>query len=143
MILNVSYNDPQTTRLINETIGKPFTLKERWAKKGVGSPRLVITACSLHLHNLLILDNNRNYCNVELRPNGILLGFRSLLESYVLVIPYHKLVVYKGKAEEYSIYMDDYFVRIEAKSRDKSVHKFMSKLMDTRIENSGTRIEDL
>lgn len=143
MILNVSYNDPKTTRLINENVGKPFTLKERWIKKGIGSPRLVITGCSPQIHNFLVLDNNRNYCNIELRPSGILVGFRSLLESYVLVIPFYKLSLYKGKADEYSIYRDNYFLKIEARARDKAVHKFMSKVLRAKSENSGTRIDDL
>ena len=143
MILNVSYNDPLIRWKIDEKVGKPFTLKERISRKGIGSPRLVITECSIQIHNFLILDNNRNYCNVEMRPKGILIGFRSLLESYVLVVPYHKLVIYKGKAEEYSMHCDNYFVKIEARSRDKAIHRFMSKLIRTKNENSGTRIEDL
>ena len=40
---------------------------------GVGSSKLLISATSIDIHNLLILDNNRNTCNVELRPKGIIL----------------------------------------------------------------------
>ena len=143
VIWNVSYNDKSVRDRIETAVGKPFTLKERLAMKGIGSPRLVITECSTQIHNLLVLDNNRNYCNIELRPGGILVGFRSLLESYVLVIPYHKLVVYKGESDSYTIYRDQYKVRIKAGPRDKGVHRFIKKMMEQKRAISGSRIDDI
>ncbi len=143
MLVNVSYNNKSVTKAIDEAVGKPFSLKERIRKGGIGSPRLVISEASVQINNLLILDNNRNYCNVEIRPKGIIVGFRSLLESYALVIPFYKLTLYKGKAEEYSIHKDNYFVKIEAKARDRGIHKFFQKLLHLKNENSVTRIEDL
>lgn len=128
---------------IDQALGKPFSLAERIKRKGIGSTKLIITDTSVQIHNLLILDNNRNQCNVEMRPNGIIVGFRSLLESYALVIPYYKLVIYKGKAEEYSIYRDNYFVKIEARKKDKSIHRFMQKVMEAKTEATPSRIDDL
>ena len=112
MLLNVSYNEPKVNEKIEITVGKPFSLKERWAKGGIGSSKLVISQSSIDIHNLLVLDNNRNTCSIELRPKGIILRFRSLLETYALVIPYYKLTLYKGKAQEYSIYIDKQFVKV-------------------------------
>ena len=143
MILNVSYNNREVIKKIDTILGKPFSFKERFKMGGIGSPKLIITETSTHIHNLLILDNNRNVCNIELRPKGILVGFRSLLESYALVIPYYKLSLYKGKADEYSIYRDNYFVKIEAKANDKSIHKFMTRILKYKSDTSTTRIEDL
>lgn len=143
MLVNVSYNNKDITRKIEVLVGKPFTLKERFKMRGIGSTKLIITETSVQINNLMILDNNRNVCNIELRPNGIIVGFRSLLESYALVIPYYKLVLYKGKAEEYSIYLDTYFVKIEAKAKDKGVHTFMNKILALKAEASPTRLEDL
>ncbi|MDT0556077.1 hypothetical protein [Patiriisocius hiemis] len=143
MLLNVSYNNKEITRKIDAEVGKPFTLAERIKRKGIGSSKLIITETSIQIHNLLILDTNRNQCNIEMRPNGIIVGFRSLLESYALVIPYYKLNLYKGKAEEYSIYRDDYFIKIEAKAKDKATHKFIQKVLNAKANNAPTRIEDL
>lgn len=143
MLLNVSYNNKDISRKIDNVLGKPFTLKERFKMRGIGSPKLIMTDCSLQINNLMILDNNRNVCNIELRPKGIIVGFRSLLESYGLVIPYYKLVLYKGKSEEYSIYLDTYFVKVEAKSKDKAVHSFMAKILSQKVTNTPTRLEDL
>lgn len=141
MLLNVSYNDPKIKEKIDTAVGKPFTLKERWAKGGVGSSKLIISQTSIEIHNLLVLDNNRNTCNIELRPKGIILRFRSLLETYALVIPYYKLTLYKGKAQEYSIYKDKQFVKVVADT--KATFKFFSKLSAEKAANQLPGIEDL
>lgn len=88
MLLNISYNDPKQKKRIDEAVGKTFSLKERWRLSGIGSEKLIITSSSIDIHNLLMLDKNINSCNVELRPKGIIVRFRSLLETYGLIIPY-------------------------------------------------------
>ncbi|MDO1513634.1 hypothetical protein Q2T41_13305 [Maribacter confluentis] len=141
MLLNVSYNNKAVTKKIESELGKPFTLKERWAMGGIGSPKLYITETSLEIRNLLILDNNRDTCNIEMRPKGIIVGFRSLLETYALIIPYYKLTIYKGDASVYSIYRDQYFIKVE--SDTKAVQKFFKKLLGYKADNAPTSIEDL
>lgn len=141
MLLNVSYDDPKIKEKIDAAVGKPFSLKERWVKGGIGSPKLVINQSSIDIHNLLVLDNNLNTCNLELRPKGIILRFRSLLETYAMVIPYHKLNLYKGKAQEYSIYKDKQFVKVVADT--KAVFKFFSKISAEKAANQLPGIEDL
>lgn len=134
MLYNVSYNDQKITQKIDSELGKPFSFKERWQQGGIGSPRLNILSCSLQIRNLLLLDNNRDVCNIELRPKGILIGFRSLLESYALPIPYYKLVVYKGKAHSYSLYRDTYFMEIEARPQDERIHRFMKRILEEKSQ---------
>ena len=141
MLLNVSYNDKNVTKKINDALGKPFTLRERIRLGGIGSPRLEITQASAAISNLLILDNNADCCNIEMRPGGIIVGFRSLLESYALVIPYYKLTIYKGDLGIYSVYRDHYFVKVKADT--KAVQKFFRKLLDYKADNAPTSIEDL
>ena len=135
MLRNVSYNRPKIKAEIDDAVGKAFTLMERIKMGGIGSGKLVITTSSKHIHNLMILDSYRNVCSIELRPKGIILNFRSILETYGLIIPYYKLKIYKGKSEEYSIYADDYFVKVEAK--EKRVHQFMKRIMDHKVAVSG------
>ena len=141
MLLNVSYNNNEITRKIDAEVGKPFTLKERWAMGGIGSPKLFITETSLEIHNLLILDNNLNSCNVEIRPKGIIVRFRSLLETFALVIPFYKLVIYKGDFAIYSIYRDHYFIKV--RSDTKAIQKFFKKLLNYKTDTAPTSIEDL
>ncbi len=141
MLLNVSYNDKGITRRVDEAVGPPFNLRERWRMGGVGSPKLWITHSSLEIRNLLILDNNLDSCNIEIRPKGIILRFRSLLETYALVIPYFKLVIYKGEADVYTVYKDHYFVKVKANK--KAIKAFFKKLLELRTENTPTSIDDL
>jgi len=141
MLLNVSYNDKKITKKIDEAVGKPLPIKERFAMGGIGSPKLRITEASLDIYNLLILDNSTNTCNVEIRPNGIIVRFRSRLETYGLIIPYYKLNVYKGDIGIYSIYMDHYFIKV--RSDTKAIQRFFRKLLDHRADNLPTNLEDL
>ena len=141
MLVNVSYNNRDLTRKIDKEVGKPFTLKERWAMNGIGSPKLFITETSMEIGNLLLLDNNLKCCNVEMRPKGIIVRFRSLLETYALVIPYYKLSIYKGDLAIYSIFRDHYFIKV--KSDTKAIQKFFKKILDFKADNLPTSIEDL
>ena len=141
MLVNVSYNNKEVTRKVDDVVGKPFTLKERWAMKGIGSPKLFIAETSIEIRNLLILDNNTDSCNVEMRPKGIIVRFRSLLETFALVIPYYKLTIYKGDFAIYSIYRDHHFIKV--KSDTKAIQKFFRKLLDYKADNAPTAIEDL
>jgi hypothetical protein len=141
MLLNISYKNPAQRRMIDEAVGKPFSLQKRWKLGGVGSPRLMINSCSIDIHNLLLLDNNLNQCNIELRPKGIIVRFRSILETYGLIIPYYKLHLYKGKAQEYSVYIDHHFVKVLAET--KLVHDFFQKILSLKAEQTPPPLESL
>lgn len=141
MLLNISYRNPKQKKQIDDSVGKPFSLQKRWKLGGIGSQKLIINSASVDIYNLLILDHNINSCNIELRPNGIIVRFRSLLETYGLIIPYYKLKIYKGKAQEYSIYKDHYFIKIIADS--DATHQFFNKINGQKIENLPPSFEDL
>jgi hypothetical protein len=141
MLVNVSYNNKELTRKIDNEVGKPFTLKERWNMGGIGSPKLFITETSIEIRNLLILDNNLDCCNIELRPKGIIVRFRSLLETFALVIPFYKLTIYKGDFAVYSIYRDHYFIKV--RSDTKAIQNFFKKILNYKRDTSPTSIEDL
>jgi|TARA_R110002051_G_scaffold13435_2_gene44873 hypothetical protein len=143
MLVNVSYNNPEIKRKVNEAVGKSFSFRERIKQRGIGLGHLIITDSSTQIKDLLKLDNNWNKCNIELRPQGIIIGFRSLLESFALVIPYWKLNLYKGKAEEYSFYIDQHFIKIEAKANEKRVHNFVKRIMTQRASLALPKVDNL
>ena len=97
MLLNISYNDIEQKKEIDKMVGRPFSIKERLQMGGIGSEKLIISSASVNIKNLLLLDNNINKCNIELRPKGIIVFFRSLLETYGLIIPNFKLKIYKTR----------------------------------------------
>ena len=141
MLVNISYNEPAKVERIVAAVGKTFPLRERWKLGGIGSSKLMINSCSIDIHNLLVLDQNANSCNIELRPKGIVVRFRSLLETYALIVPYYKLKLYKGKAQEYSIYLDHYFIKVSVISIKD--HAFFKKINNQKILNSPPKIDDL
>ena len=132
MLVNLSYKDLKIKNKVDSAVGPPFSLTERFMKKGVGSPRLLIEETSIDIHNLLVLDQNLNYCNIEMRPYGIIIRFRSLLETFGLVIPYYKLNIYKGKSKQYSLYIDSTFIKIDASK--KEIHLFLKKIINDKIK---------
>jgi len=89
----------------------------------------------------MVLDINANVCNIEIREKGIIVRFRSLLETYALPIPFYKLTLYKGKAEEYSVYRDNYFVKVLADR--KVIHKFFDKIQSLKNDQGFTYVDDL
>jgi len=143
MLVRNTYRDPELKQKLAEEVGKPFTMLERIKLGGIGSPKLTITACSSEINNLLMLDNSTNTCNIELRPQGILVGFGVRLETYLLVIPFYKLTIYKGKAEEYSLYRDNYFIKFKAQRKDTAIHNYVKKVLRYRADNSTTNIQNL
>ena len=132
MLKNLSYNCKKTKALLTDKVGKPLTLFERLKIGGNGSDKLIITDASNDIIELLKLDNNINQCNIEIRSNGIILRFRALLETYGLVIPFYKMVIYKGEKKIYSIYIDNQYVKFLADK--KSIHSFIKKISRLKSE---------
>ena len=130
MLKNVSYNNPKQEDEINNFVGKPFNLIERLKMKGIGSGKLLIVSASKEIENLLILDQNINQCNIERRPKGILIYFRVLLETYALIIPYYKLVIFKVDSDVYTIHIDHRKVKIKVKSNKD--HEFFRNILNEK-----------
>lgn len=142
MLVNTSYNDKKINNTINDLVGNPFGLMDNFKLNGIGSPRLDISKTSEEIATLLSYDNNRNSCNIELRPKGIIIRFRSLLESYSLVIPFYKLVIFKP-GNSFTFHIDHHFISIDASSNQKKINVFIEKLNQLKAENSPTYIDDL
>lgn len=143
MLLNISHDYSSKKALIDAQVGPTFNLEQRKELDGISYQNLPITAASLDIYNLLTVNENENKCSIEMRPKGIIIGFRSMQETYALLIPYYKLKIYKGKAEEYSFYKDHHFIKIWAGAKEPLVHQFVKKIRRYKADNSPTRIEDL
>ena len=134
MIYNISYNNNNIISKIENDIGKPLSLSQKFLIGGSGSPKLYITECSSEIKKYLNKDNNINTCIIEIRKRGIIVMFKSILETYALTIPFFKLNIYKGKSNEYSIYKDNHYVKILANT--KAVHGFMKKIKNFKIKKT-------
>ena len=132
MIKNLSYNSKKNKILLLELVGRPFSFIERLKLGGIGSNKLVIADASKEIVELLRLDNNVNYCNIEIRKNGLIIRFRSLLETYGLIIPYYKLIIYKGESNIYSLYKDTNYIKFFVDNKSTSI--FMKKINRLKID---------
>ena len=132
MIKNLSYNSKKNKILLLELVGRPFSFIDRLKLGGIGSNKLVIADASKEIVELLRLDNNVNYCNIEIRKNGLIIRFRSLLETYGLIIPYYKLIIYKGESNIYSLYKDTSYIKFF--SDNKSTSLFVKKIIRLKTD---------
>ncbi|MFD2518105.1 hypothetical protein [Salinimicrobium flavum] len=143
MLLNLSHELPKKNKIITEQVGKPFPLEERKKLEGISISNLPVSAASIDIYNLLVLNESQSSCSIEMRPKGILIGFRVQADTYSLVIPFYKLKIYKGRAEEYSFYKDHYFIKIWAGKTDTDTHSFIRKVKNYQADTGFTRVEDM
>jgi hypothetical protein len=132
MVLNTSHSDPKVDRQISSLVGEAFSILKRFEMRGIGSPKLEIVQASTDLHTLLSVNQDRLRCSIELRPKGILIHFKSRLDTYSLPIPYHKLSIYKGEADTYSLFMDQH--KIKFRATDPKVKTFISKVLNEKVQ---------
>ena len=132
MVKNLSYNKKKIKVLLFNEVGRPLSFMERLRLGGIGSNKLVITDASKEIIELLKLDNNINYCNIEIRKKGLIIRFRSLLETYGLIIPYYKLVIFKGESKIYSFYKDKHYIKFLVEN--KSTTSFLKKITKLKTE---------
>ena len=131
MIKNVSYRNKKTEEEIEDLVGKSYSFLERIKMNGNGSPRLIVLNASEKILTLLEKDNYINYCHVEVRPGGIIVGLRSKLESYSWCIPFYKLFISQNN-QGYRIYSDTEHVVVQ--SGKSNVGAFFRKLMNYKKE---------
>lgn len=127
MLVNFTYNDPERKRVVADAVGKPIPFFKRFKNGGIGYARLKIISCSPQIQKLLDYDNNLNVAVIEKRQKGILIWFRSILESYVLVIPYHQLVIYRNGLH-YSLHGNGFKMEVSHIPEKKINHSFFQQL---------------
>jgi hypothetical protein len=139
MLLQVSYYSKRKENQINEMIGKPFGLIRRIKMKGVGSQKFVIRSANQEITNLFDHQNGEIFTNIEIRPKGIALWFRSRIDVYILMIPYHLLSIYNNGGY-INIYGGQWKIMIKPAHNQYLNLKFLSKLLDYRNDVVGESI---
>ena len=135
LLKNISYNDKSLKKEIDSLVGSPYSWRERFKMKGIGSPKFKLVRASAPIEALLAVDNRRWLCHVELRPSGIILAFRSRLETYGWIVPYRNLSIFKNDAY-LSFYSNQYLVKVVWESQSIDANKFLMKLLTLKAESS-------
>lgn len=113
MFIQDSYTDKKTIETINKLVGKPFSFMEILKIGRIGSPKLkVVTTCKT-ISSVLNVDNSLKYCNIELRPGGIIIRFNARLNTYLLCIPFYKLSIFNTTKQTTTFYCDTFKVTID------------------------------
>ena len=128
MILDTTYSNKEHSILINDLVGKPYSLIRSLKMKGVGSQRMIIEGVSPNMKDYLNTVTDINYANLELRPLGVLVRINKGLKNFTWIIPFYQLVIYKTNG--ISIHADGRFIHFRNNKTFKENKAFFDKLLD-------------
>lgn len=131
MIRNITYNNPAIKAEIDRTVGKSFGWMVRIQLGGIGSRRMLIAEASPRLVELLSQQNATRYCYLELRPSGLIVHFRSILETYGWVIPFHMLSLFQN-SDQFSLHAAGEYMKLTGMNGFNPDYSFFKKVMAVR-----------
>ncbi len=140
LLRNVTYNNPDIKNEINRLVGKSYPLIQRFKMRGTGSPKYLITGASNSFMEKLMLDNNLNYINIEIRPGGIIVFFRSLLETFGWIIPFNRLEI-KKKDKNFELRSGMDFMVFENNLKYNSADKFLEKVFNYQDQFNNQKLK--
>ncbi|MBU2903923.1 hypothetical protein KO529_03930 [Arenibacter algicola] len=127
MIIDTTHRNNDTSLLINDLVGKPFSFIKTIKMKGTVSKKMVIEESSENMKDYLNSIFDATYANIELRPLGILVGIIKGFTNFTWVIPYYQLVIYKGDYS--SLYAQGRFIRFRKDESFDNSKPFLHKLI--------------
>lgn len=132
MLIETTYKNENDKKLINETLGKPFSFWKTIRLRGIGSKRMIIGEVSPNLSQCINKVSDINYANIELRPKGIIIHINKGLQTFSWVIPYYHLVLYKVNGS--SIHAQGKFIHFKNNITFKENKLFFDKLLDEKVK---------
>jgi hypothetical protein len=128
MILNTNQSNPSTNKKINKLVGKPYNFFQKWKLQGWQKNHFSIVEMSAGFEAYAVGLEEENSCQLELRPNGILIHFTRLYEDYTWAIPYYHLSVYKN-GKTLSIYRNTDYMKIQPQDANKKSHQLIQTIL--------------
>ncbi len=132
MILDTTLSSREHIKIINDLVGKPFSLMQSIKMKGIGSKRMIIEEVSPNMKQYLNTVADVNYANLELRPIGILIRINKGLKNFTWVIPYYQLVIFKTNGS--SIHAQGRFIHFRMNTTFVENKAFFDKLLDEKVQ---------
>jgi hypothetical protein len=136
VLRNITYNNPIIKEEINLKVGASFSFIQRLKMGGIGSKRMVIIDSSADITELTSYQKSIVYCYLELRPTGIIVHFRSILETIGWIVPYHHLSIFKN-GKQFSLHAAGSFVKIGGINNTAADEIFIRKLMRFKQDACG------
>ncbi|NNE26913.1 MAG: hypothetical protein HKN09_08720 [Saprospiraceae bacterium] len=121
---------------MKKLVGPQFSFLERFKMKGIGTQKMIISDASDNIFSLIINYTDTPYCNIELRKNGIVVGFSSNMRIYCWAIPYYKLVIVQ-QGSELMISTSDTFVTMQPSFNSIIDKSFIVKMLEQKQAAAG------
>jgi hypothetical protein len=125
MIFDTSYYDPEIKKIIDETLGKSYSLLDRIKMKGIGSSRMEILDCSTDIKELLPTGFKGNFASIELRPKGVIIHFKKFTEHFSWIIPFYSLSIIQSNS--INIHSKGSYIKLQLRSKNSI--PFIQKLI--------------
>ena len=135
MLYNRTYTNYDQDQEINNIVGKPFSFFQSLKLRGIGSSRLIIESVSNNFTEIVNDVADINYCNIELRPNGIIINVTQQLNLFSWVIPYYQLVVFDS--ETLSIHAAGGYIKIVKNKNYSNNKNFLKKMYELKTKYSA------
>lgn len=133
MIINITYPDKRIKREITKIVGPAFGFIERIKMKGIGCAKLQIVEASPEIQHIISANRDTAFCNLELRKNGLVLGFNSTGRIYAWCIGYHQLNMYCNGGK-LSVYGPKHSLKAIPPFNGTLDKRFISKVLKLKAE---------
>jgi len=133
LILDSTYSLKEQKQIINDLVGKPYSFIESIKLKGIGSKRMVIEDISSNIKQYINTVEDINYANIELRSAGVIIHINKGLQTFLWIIPFYHLVIYKTNG--LSIHAQGRFIHFKNNVTFKENKTFFEKLLNEKIKH--------
>lgn len=118
---------------MSQVVGPGFSFMDRLKMGGIGTSKLQIVEATDEIHKLLHHTQDANYCYLECRPKGLIVGFNSSLKVFVWLIPYYALSVYNNSGQ-LTIYGPKNSIKLIAPFNGSIDKKFIKKILSIKAQ---------
>lgn len=134
MLFDSTVLSKENIKEVAKLVGPAYSIWDSLRLKGIGSTKLNISRYSRDFKEVLEQDNTNNYCNIELRPNGIIVHLNKKATRYSWAIPYYKLSLFHS--DDYSIHSNGSFLRIRKDDLAQKSRSFINKILEQKAKKA-------
>tara|TARA_B100001057_G_scaffold468947_1_gene528699 strand:- start:12653 stop:13081 length:429 start_codon:yes stop_codon:yes gene_type:complete len=132
LIIDTTHHNKEHKKILENFVGKPYSLWDSLKRGGVGSKRMIVKQLSPNLNYIINIISDLNYANIELRKKGILIRINKGLKNFTWAIPFYQLVFYK--TDFTSIHAQGRFIHFENSKTFKENKKFFENILAEKIK---------
>lgn len=134
-LFNVTVWNRRTTKLIQQLVGKKYSVIQAIRLGGIGFRRMSVIGCSDRLETIWHPQAEQRMCGIEIRQGGIILRFKSRNEVFAWVIPFDELDIELG-SDHMQIKGADQHMRVQNLLVDDNVLKIGARILSFKEQLS-------